>query len=104
MCDGLEAALVLSKICAEVIHGSSEIGSISVVGMTDNKSLVDAAYSSKLLEDRRLIIDMAIIRQMINRDEIQLEWVQAKDQVSDVLTKMGVSGVKVRQVMGEGRL
>lgn len=101
--DGLEAAYMLSKLCAEVIHGTDSGKDMSVVGVTDNRNLVDAAYSSKLLEDRRLLIEMGIVREMINRNEVELRWVKANDQVGDVLTKVGVSGSKLRQVISEGR-
>ena len=101
--DGLESAYLLSKIIAEVIyHG--EVEAIPVVGITDNRNLADSAYSSSLIEDKRLLIEMNIIRQMINREEAQVEWIQSGDQVSDVLTKVGVSGSKLREVVSRGSL
>ena len=103
LAEGLEAAYVVGKLCGEVFHRSPENYPMRVVGITDNKSLVDTAYSSSILEDRRLLIDMAIIRQMINRGEIELKWVSSDNQVSDVLTKWGASGVKLRAMLSSGR-
>ena len=101
--DGLESAYLLSKIIAEVIY-NGEVEAIPVVGITDNRNLADSAYSSSLIEDKRLLIEMNIIRQMINREEAQVEWIQSGDQVSDVLTKVGVSGSKLREVVSRGSL
>ena len=101
--DGLETAYLVSKIAAEVIH-NGEIESLPVVGITDNRNLADTAHSSSLIEDKRLLIEMSIIRQMINREEVQLKWIKSGEQVSDVLTKIGASGVKLRDVVSRGVL
>ena len=56
----------------------------------DNKSLVDAIYSSKNVEDRRLRVDIAVIKDMVERDELQkVVWVSTKLQLADPLTKRG---------------
>ena len=100
--DGLEAAFMISQVCGEIINGDDK--GLKVVGVTDNKSLKEAAYSSRLLEDRRLMVEISIIRQMINRSEVDLIWVETKKQVSDVLTKTGVGGLKLLSVLSKGRL
>ena len=56
----------------------------------DNKSLVEAAYSSKLVEDKHLRIDLAVLRDMLHRRELtSVAWVQSARQLADVLTKRG---------------
>ena len=45
---------------------------------------------------------MVIVREMINKGEMVLKWVKAEDQLSDVLTKAGVSGTVLREVVNRG--
>ena len=59
-------------------------------GVTDNYSLYQAAHSTKSVSDQRLRIDLAIIREAINKEEVTLNWVPTSCQLSDVLTKEGV--------------
>ena len=72
--------------------------------MTDNLSLYQAAHSTNQLEDDRLKIDMAIIREMVQRQEIQLQWAPGSEQVSDVLTKKGASWEKLCDVLKRGEI
>ena len=63
---------------------------LKIVCKVDNKSLVDAIYSSKNVEDRRLRVDIAVIKDMVERHELQeVIWVSTKLQLADSLTKRG---------------
>ena len=53
----------------------------------DNKSLFDTARTSNVLSEKRLMIDMSALRQMIDRSEVIIEWVSTENQVADILTK-----------------
>ena len=72
--------------------------------MTDNLSLYQAAHSTSTLEDQRLKIEMAVIRQMVSREELRLEWCSTDQQISDVLTKKGASSEMLRDVLANGHL
>ena len=63
--------------------------------MTDSKALHEAAYSSKAMKDRRLRIDLSIIREYILNEKCKLLWVQSGDQLADILTKDGVDSFKI---------
>merc|ERR1712055_588828 len=101
LADGCETAFMLSKLVSEVITGKKD-SSLPVVAVTDNHSLFVAAQSTSKLEDSRLQIDMNIIRQMIEREEMSLQWVKSEDQLGDILTKSGASGAKLREVISQG--
>ena len=61
---------------------------LKIVCKVDNKSLVDAIYSSKGVDDRRLRVDIAVIRDMLDRNELnEVSWIPTKLQVADPLTK-----------------
>ena len=61
---------------------------LSVQLLTDNHSLYEAAYSTKTLADKRLKIDICIIREMLSTGDIkEIERVPKELQLADCLTK-----------------
>lgn len=103
LAEGAESGFLIAKIANEVIFGNKD-SQLPVTCITDNLSLYQAAHTTGKLVDSRLIIDMAIIREMISKDEINLEWVPGSEQISDVLTKKGASRIKLAQVVEQGYL
>ena len=58
----------------------------------DNRNLVNAVHSSTNLEDRRLVIDVSVLRDLIDQKELtEFSWVSTECQLADVLTKQGAS-------------
>ena len=58
----------------------------------DNKSLVEALHSTKSVEDKHLRIDVAVLRDMMQRKDIsEVSWIQAAKQLANPLTKAGAS-------------
>ena len=56
-----------------------------------------AIKSSTGVSSKRLKIDIAAIRETIETGEIQeVQWIQGKHQIADVLTKSGVSEENMR--------
>ena len=61
-----------------------------IIGITDCKSLYDAANtvsSPSKLEDKRVAIDLAIIRQAIERTQMNIRWAPTELMLADSLTK-----------------
>ena len=53
---------------------------------------MENASSITLLEDKRLRIEMAILRESIQNGEIEkIVWISSKDNVANSLTKQGAS-------------
>ena len=98
--DGSEKALLLSKAVGE-IYG---VDKIPITCMTDNKNLYDAAHTTKTVVDARLRVDMAIVRQMIDRREVVIRWIETEKQLADCLTKQGASGFKLQQALTHGSI
>lgn len=91
--EGAESAVYLSKILREI----SGCGDLKINCFVDNKSLVDALYSCRSIEDRRLRIDMAVLRDMLERKEItEVAWIDTSQQLADCLTKKGASPERLR--------
>ncbi|KAK3873855.1 hypothetical protein Pcinc_021147 [Petrolisthes cinctipes] len=89
----VETAVYLASILSE-LSGS---GKFKIKCFVDNKSLVDALYSSRSVEDRRLRIDIAVLQDMLERGEIDgVSWVDTSQQLADCLTKKGASTERLR--------
>ena len=101
--DGAEKAYLMSKLLAEILHNKKK-SYLTIECRTDNKSLFQAAYTLKTLKDSRLNVEMAIVRQMLEREEIELFWIKAKEQLADILTKKGASSLTLLKVLQEGMI
>ena len=63
---------------------------------TDNDSLEQSVNSTNSLEDKRLELDIAIVREMLDKKELdKVEWVPTDQQLADCLTKRGASSEKL---------
>ena len=71
---------------------------------TGSKYLVDNIASTKVVSDKRLRVDVARLRQMIDEKEVVLHWVEGKNQIADSLTKRGASFSKLFEVLTESNL
>ena len=70
----------------------------------DNKSLFDAVKTTNMLAEKRLLIDMSALREMIDRKEVYIKWVNSEHQLADVLTKLGANKKKLTDVLSSGLL
>ena len=67
---------------------------------TDNKSLVETINSTKTLTEKRLKVDICIIREMIEKLQVkQISWCDSSSQLADCLTKAGPSCEKLLRVL-----
>ena len=65
---------------------------MSIHILSDNKSLVDATHTTNQMENKRLQIDISILREMMENQEIhQFRWIDTKHQLANALTKNGAS-------------
>ena len=73
---------------------------------TNNKSLVDTNNSTKTLTEKRLKVDVCIIREMIEKQEVKsVSWCGSSSQLTDCLTKVSASSGKLLHVLkGETNL
>ena len=90
--DCAEACVYLARILLEITGCNLKVNCV-----IDNKSLFDTLHSSHCLADRRLRIDVAVLRDMIDRGEItKVSWVASPLQLADCLTKKGVCTKRLR--------
>jgi len=86
-----------------VVAGLTGLPRAPVRCFVDNKSLVDAVYSSKRVEDRRLRLDIAVVVDMVEKGDLdRVVWLDTSRQLANALTKRGASPYKLRAaVSGE---
>ena len=100
MLDAIDACIWLSHIISEVVD--CDMGSIKV--KTDDMSLYESVHSTTANEEKHLRVEIASIRESIRNKEVEVEWVDNKIQLADVLTKQGADSTKLLTVLHNGRL
>ena len=97
--DCAEACFWIRKLINEIIFENSDDKNLPEIECnTDSHQLYDAVHSIKPVTDKRLRIDIAIIREMLeNKDLNKFNWDHGSEQLADLLTKSGISSWKLLQ-------
>ena len=67
--------------------------------------LHESLHSSKTLEEKRLILDEAIMKDMMQKREInKVQWIEKKYQIADPLTKGTASSEVLFDVLNRGNI
>ena len=98
--EGCETALYLSQILGGILH----LEHIPITCITDNKLLYDVTKSLTSTSDRLLGVEIATIRELCERKQAILRWVEGKHQLSDCLTKRGASPLRLQPVLKTAQL
>ncbi len=54
------------------------------------------------MEDLRIRVDIARLKEMIKLGEISVRWVSTDNQIADPMTKQGASAMKLVEVLENG--
>ena len=102
MVDLAEACVFYRKLLLELLNLQDVKENISIICNTDNSSLFDAAHSTTQIQDKRLRIEMSILREMLNKGELKsMKWIPTDLQIADSLTKKGVPSFKILGYVSE---
>lgn len=85
-----DAAFYIGNLLSQVIFNTDK-NVVPIELIVDNHSMYDNVHSTKNVSEKRLRIDLAILKEMINRQELKIKWIESKYQLADVLTKKGVN-------------
>ena len=89
--EGIDHAYSIAMLFGEMLNNDCN-KTIPIRCYVDNGDLVESVKSSKSVQDKRLRIEVASIKQMLERKEItSVQWVGTKDQIANCLTKGGAS-------------
>lgn len=103
MSDGIDNAIFLSTLFAELSTGNTS-HQVPIICVTDSFSLVDALKSTKFVTEKRLRLEMSLIKELIQTKKVhQVLWSETKNQLADCLTKKGASSALLLQALYEGR-
>ena len=98
--EAVEAAVMCRKVLEDVLNKALP----PIKLMVDNKSLYDTSNTTNVLADKRLMVDMSALRQMVTEKEVTIRWIPAEKQLADVLTKSGANKAKLTGVLASGSL
>ena len=62
------------------------------------------AYSTIIVPEKKLRIEMAVINKMIKENEMSIKWTEESKRLADPLTKGGVSTVKLSVKLSTGKI
>ena len=97
--DGIEAAMLYQVVISQMLN----LDQIPIICYTDCKSLVDNAETTHFVKEKTLRIEMAALREYVEKKCVNVKWVSTKQQLADVLTKDGVPAGLLRYVLQEGK-
>ena len=102
MVDLTEACFYYRKLILDLLQLEDYPTNIKITCKTDNSCLDDTVHSTTQILDKRLRIEMAILREMVERGEIaEISWIPTDKQIADSLTKKGVPSFKILQFISE---
>ena len=98
--EGAEHCFLLKSIIKEILNVD-----LPITVITDSKSLKDCLSTSKTLEDKRLKVDICVVRDYLKKGEIdKVCWISTEKQLADSLTKSGANPAKLLEVLQSARL
>ena len=100
--EGIEDAIFLRTLIEELFQFSS--GTIPVDAVVDNKSVVEAIYSTRMVEDKRLRIDISAIKQFTESDVRSIQWCPGTMQLANSLAKRGAQTKQILDTFQSGSL
>ena len=101
--EAADASLLISLTLSNIIYGDmpNEV-KIPISIICDNRSLVQTVHTSTIAVDKRLTIDISILREMVEKCEInEFRWVSTDIQVANSLTKQGANSDYLVQVLSK---
>ena len=93
LAEGADEAYAIQGFIREL---TGEGSSLPITIRSDNHNLVQSVYSTNTITDKRLQMDISVLREMIEKKELsKVEWVPTERQLADCLTKKGASSRKL---------
>ena len=101
--EGLETSFYYRQMLADIL--SIEPKTIKIEAYVDNKSVIEAISSTKMVDDKRLRVDVAAIQELLKLNNInKIEWIPGHLQLANSMTKQGASGYDLLKVLQSGKM
>ena len=100
--EGIEDAIYLKHILCELFVKRSDV---VIDAFVDNRDVVDAIYSTKSVDDKRLRIDVAALKEYVSTGDVNsVRWCPGSVQLADGMTKKGAKVSNLMNILRTGRL
>ena len=101
--EGLEASFYYRHMLEDIL--GFEQKTIKIEAYVDNKSVIEALLSARMVEDKRLRVDVAAIQESLKLQDFNLiQWIPGHLQLANVMTKQGASGFLLLKVLQSGNM
>ena len=101
--EGLETAFYYRQMVEEIMGLESK--TIPIQAYIDNKSVIEAILSTRMVDDKRLRVDVAAIQELLKFHDInRIQWVPGHLQLANPMTKQGASGFSLLKVLQSGQM
>ena len=97
----VDHAILLRSLLKEMLYTEKEF---QIEAWTDSNNVKKALESTTQVEDKRLRIDIAYLKDCIAVENISLNWCNGRDMLADCLTKSGCSSDSLLHVISSGSL
>ena len=88
--DGCDASYFVTSLTKEMIF-MEQHNDINIEALTNNPSLYETLHTTKTILDKCLQVEIAALREMCEKNELEISWIEKQHRLSDVLTKRGAS-------------
>ena len=100
---GLEETVDVREVCKDLL--GKDFGGMPLIVLTDNQSAVESIYNDTRVAEKRLLRDLAVIKEMVQLKEIcRVAWIPGDEMLADALTKHGVDGKGLLECLRKGKL
>ena len=98
--EALEECFITRSILLEIYHRDAESGLFPIYCYTDSVSLLESVHSTKTLKQKRLKVDVCVVREMLEKKEIKsINWCPSNRLLADCLSKSSASNTKLMSVL-----
>ena len=98
--DGCDTTFFIANLITDI----GLYKTIPITALTDNQSLNDTIKTTKPTLDRRLRVEISALREMCDKNEINIHWISKQHQLSDAFTKKGASVHNLVKVLQKGKI
>ena len=76
-----------------------------ILAFVDNKNLVESIYSTSLVENKRLKIELGVIKETVKTKIVKsVSWCIGSIQIANPLTKRGAQSNLLKTIMKPGKI
>ena len=106
-------ALAINETVSELVYIKAvltemlgdEMLAVPLEVYTDSKNLLQASKTTSLVEDHRLRIEVAVLKESLEEGELnKIEAVSGKAMIADCLTKRGASAKLLLDIVKKGKM